>query len=762
MHQVIYQDVVGEPERPVGAVISSLPLPDSLKEGLISFFGGDIHLSPPQAWAYEQGILDADSHFLVCAPTNSGKTLIALLRIFGQAIISGSRSVYVVPLKALAEEKADELGVLAKYVEQSGGPRIKIRVSTGDYQLSNDFLGSPPPATGEVLICTPERLEVILRNPDNSDWAQEVKTYVLDEFHLLGERGRGANMESLITRLMVDVPESTLIGLSATIGNPDNVAGWLGHTGRSVHVLSSAYRFPTLERTVIETEGKNSFIIDKAKAVVGQKQGSLLVFVYRKSDAEKLNKLISSDFEKTGAIAYFHAGLSLADRRRVAENFRTGKIRVLISTTSLKMGINTPTSQVIVRDTVFHGAGRLAMTDVLQMLGRAGRGDNGGEGFILCDPNEDASSYVDGLKCSIIEPLGPQLFEAKTKAWMRKQSETEDKPVPMRAALLGEIARHKQVPYQFLEDFLQHSFSAWCCDMQYTPDIQSDLSFLERGKLIYRVENSESTYSATKLGRTVVFSGLSPESGSTLASFIRALINLGDKTPEDQPKKNYLRRLTNLDLLFLSLASFEARTQLLRSSSSKARSLIDEYIEALPVEEKPLLYLWRSATSPSYPTRRLISSLGFVVDGTDKQNEAIFYKLMATAVLLNRHAKGEELGTLSKEFGIHEGAIENGLKYTVTWVLSCLAQICSSDKCYKLDFISMRAYELLEDLSLGAPLGKLMSIKGVGRRSVMKLANNGYLNLSDISQLSEHKMQGLGLKTKQAKRIEKYLKRLRR
>ena len=69
---------------------------------------------------------------------------------------------------------------------------------------------------------------------------------------------------------------------------------------------------------------------------------------------------------------------------------------------------------------------------------------------------------------------------------------------------------------------------------------------------------------------------------------------------------------------------------------------------------------------------------------------------------------------------------------------------------------------MLQDLSIGSSLGKLMSIKGVGRQTVIKLVNNGYTNLSDVSQLAVSDMQGLGINKSQATRIVQYIKRASR
>jgi len=101
-----------------------------------------------------------------------------MLRMFSLAVQSGKRSIFVAPAEAIAEEKYTEFSLLAEKVKLNGGPEILISITTGDYQLTDDFLSSPPPDNGEIVICTPERLEVMLRNPENHKWAMKVAAYV--------------------------------------------------------------------------------------------------------------------------------------------------------------------------------------------------------------------------------------------------------------------------------------------------------------------------------------------------------------------------------------------------------------------------------------------------------------------------------------------------------------------------------------------------------------------------------------------------------
>ena len=104
----------------------------------------------------EHNILESRRNLIVSAPTNSGKSLVGLL-------------VLLEPLRALAREKTDELERLAPQLSKVLGAKISVKISTEDYRLDDEFLSSPPPG-GEIIVATPERLESLLRNPDNAAW----------------------------------------------------------------------------------------------------------------------------------------------------------------------------------------------------------------------------------------------------------------------------------------------------------------------------------------------------------------------------------------------------------------------------------------------------------------------------------------------------------------------------------------------------------------------------------------------------------------
>lgn len=754
--RVIYEDLVGVAERPVGPGWDEVDVPEPLGVALRDRYGDGFRLSPPQAEAIGLGLLRGRGDYLACAPTNSGKTLIALLRVFTAALENGGRSVYVVPLKALAEEKAEEFRDLAEAVGAHGGKQIRISVTTGDYKLTEDFLGSPPPEDGEIVICTPERLEVMLRNPENHEWARAVSTLVIDEFHLLGDRNRGPTVECLLARIFQSCPWTSVVGLSATVGGIEAIERWFVQSGRQLRVLRSDYRYPTLARRLVVAEDKDRFLERSARAVLDSADRSLLVFVYRKSDAVRLAASLATAAGSPKSVQFFHAGLPRERRNEVARAFRDREVRVLVTTTSLKMGINTPATDVIVRDTVFYGAGRLSLSDIHQMIGRAGRGDIPGQAWVLCETEDAAHAYADGLASGRIEDVDSHLVPAP-RCGRRGAARREEPEVdPLRNLVLTEFSVRGQASLATVAEFLQRTFAASLGRVQST-ELGPPTAHLEQGKLLFREEGSQDRYGVTKLGRTVALCGVCPESGAVLGGFLRALIRLDEKRRDGGGNgPRYLARLADVDFLFLAAAAFEARNLWLPKPSKRAIEEVQEYVESLPPEEKPLVNLWRSESSEDFPTRRLLSTLRIPPGDVP---EVPFYRVLRTAVLLHRHARGRKLADLATEYKVDEGTLENGLKPTVTWVLSCLAQICDSRRCYKLDALKMRILELIENLTFGATLGALLSIDGVGRRSVEKLVTAGYKSFADVGSIGQQDLVDCGLAEEQARKVIAFAKR---
>jgi helicase len=181
-----------------------------LSQDLMAAIRPDTELRPVQEKAVKSGLLQGHS-MLVCSPTASGKTLIAELACFENIYRGIGKAVYIVPLKALAREKH------AEFTKKH--PKIRTGLAVGDLDES------PSLKDTDMLVTTSEKLDSMIRH--HIPWLKDVKVVVVDEIHLLNDHGRGPTLEILITILRELLKNIQIIGLSATIGNPEELAAWL-------------------------------------------------------------------------------------------------------------------------------------------------------------------------------------------------------------------------------------------------------------------------------------------------------------------------------------------------------------------------------------------------------------------------------------------------------------------------------------------------------------------------------------------------------
>jgi len=168
-------------------------------------------LRPAQIKSIQAGLFEK-KNILVCTPTGSGKTLVAELAAMNTVYNKKGKAVYVVPLKSLATEKYE--------VFKQKYPDKRIALSIGDTDSSDSYL-----ETYDLIFTTSEKLDSLMRH--NAPWLTQIKIVVIDEIHLLNEPDRGPTLEVVITLLRHMLKDIQLIGLSATIGNPEELAAWL-------------------------------------------------------------------------------------------------------------------------------------------------------------------------------------------------------------------------------------------------------------------------------------------------------------------------------------------------------------------------------------------------------------------------------------------------------------------------------------------------------------------------------------------------------
>lgn len=169
-------------------------------------------LRPAQAKAIEAELLQ-HKNLLICTPTSSGKTMVAELAAMNSILNKKGKAIYIAPLKSLASEKFKEF-------KQHYSDKMKIALSIGDVDEVDPHLHEY-----DFIITTSEKLDSLIRHKVN--WLKDVAVIIVDEIHLLNDPGRGPTLEILITILKEILKNVQIIGLSATIGNPEQLAKWL-------------------------------------------------------------------------------------------------------------------------------------------------------------------------------------------------------------------------------------------------------------------------------------------------------------------------------------------------------------------------------------------------------------------------------------------------------------------------------------------------------------------------------------------------------
>jgi replicative superfamily II helicase len=358
-----------------------------------------------QKESIDHGILDGAS-ILVCSPTGSGKTLVGEMALL-RAALTGKKGIYLVPLKALAVQV---YGVLIERYEPLG---LRIGVSSGDYHNDGESLSEY-----DVIVTTYERADSLLRR--KTAWLHSIGSLVIDEIQTLSNRGRGARLESIIIRFKRLIDGLQLIGLSATVGSPDELAEWLGCTlveseDRPVplvyRVIPSKYKERALRKLIMTTvQGDGQAIVFHRTRREAESQATRLSGdvgrQFTRSEKEDLDKELESVENWAIKIppelrtllhdgtAFHHAGLEFRARRLVENLFLRGKVRVICATTTLAAGMDLPARTVVLTNVRSPGNHRVMLpaNSVHQMLGRAGRPghDKTGFGIILVGSSGEA------------------------------------------------------------------------------------------------------------------------------------------------------------------------------------------------------------------------------------------------------------------------------------------------------------------------------------------------------------------------------------
>ena len=306
---------------------------------------------------------------LLVAPTGTGKTLAGFLPsliALDQQQNEGLHTIYISPLKALAVDI--ERNLTAPLAEMNAEIRAETR--TGDTpQAKRQRQRERPP---HILMTTPESLELMLTWSDAKDFFGQVQCVILDEIHALVGHKRGDLLALSLSRLRRLAPQARMVGLSATIANPDRLTGWLDPDPRQVAVVkANTARKPDVE--VLMKSGElpwaghsAAYAVDDIYALI-KSHDTTLVFVNTRAQAEILFQNLWRLNDDNLSIGLHHGSLSAEQRRRVEAHMAKGQLRAVVATSSLDLGIDWGNVDLVIQVGAPKGTARL-----LQRIGRSG------------------------------------------------------------------------------------------------------------------------------------------------------------------------------------------------------------------------------------------------------------------------------------------------------------------------------------------------------------------------------------------------------
>ena len=388
------------------------PLPISaLKNPLLeTIYGQRFKFFNPMQTQIFHALYHTTANILLGSPTGSGKTVAAELAMWWAFREKpGSKVVYIAPMKALVRERVQDWR--KRFTQQLG---LKLVELTGD--------NTPDTSTvrdADIIITTPEKWDGISRSWQTRGYVRQVSLVVIDEIHLLGG-DRGPILEIIVSRMNYIASQSKgsvrLVGMSTACANALDLGNWLGvkeglfnfrHSVRPVPLEIFIDGFPEQRGfcPLMQSMNRPTFLAIKTHSpekpvivfVASRRQTRLTAkdlinfcgmednprrFVRMSEDDLQLNLDRVKDEALREALSFgiglHHAGLVEADRQLAEELFANNKIQILIATSTLAWGVNLPAHLVVVKGTQFfdakiEGYKDMDLTDVLQMLGRAGR-----------------------------------------------------------------------------------------------------------------------------------------------------------------------------------------------------------------------------------------------------------------------------------------------------------------------------------------------------------------------------------------------------
>jgi antiviral helicase SLH1 len=397
----VYTDLLNLQPLPISALHN--PILEDVYAQRFQFF------NPMQTQIFHT-LYHTPANVLLGSPTGSGKTVAAELAMWWAfRERPGSKVVYIAPMKALVRERVKDWGNrLAQTM------RLKLVELTGDNTPDTRTIQD-----ADIIITTPEKWDGISRSWQTRGYVRKVSLVIIDEIHLLAG-DRGPILEIIVSRMNYIAASTNnavrLLGMSTACANATDLASWLGvkeglfnfrHSVRPVPLELYIDGFPEVRGfcPLMQSMNRPTFLAVKNHSpdkpvivfVASRRQTRLTAkdlinfcgmednprrFLHMEEDDLQVNLARVKDDALKEAVSFgiglHHAGLVESDRQLAEELFLNNKIQILVATSTLAWGVNLPAHLVVVKGTQFYdakieGYKDMDLTDVLQMLGRAGR-----------------------------------------------------------------------------------------------------------------------------------------------------------------------------------------------------------------------------------------------------------------------------------------------------------------------------------------------------------------------------------------------------
>jgi len=682
-------------------------------------------LTDIQVRALQAGIAFGQS-MVVSAPTSSGKTLVGEIAALA-ALKGGTRVIYLVSHKALADQKY--IDFLKRVGEQSSEPIASVALSTGD--RTEGDLDSP------ILIATYEKALGLLHSGQLKPADALV---VADELQILGETGRGAEIETLCAALRQRKLKQ-FVALTATVENPEDVAGWMNckavvSTQRDVPLHQEIWSEGKVFRVTFgQTEGAiaaslsgpHRGVLDVVTQLLSTQRGPVLVFTETRREASDLATAFGRQRPKMGdgvalaeqlelfseptesseqlrenaerRVAFHNADLSPQERQVIESGFTESTFDVCFATSTLAAGVNFPFQTVVFSKLTFSYGDRagfqLPRQDYRNMSGRAGR----------------LGLHENGY--SILLPGNHVELAHANKLVLPENDRIESKLISLSLRKTILVLVSSRVVANFLEigEFFKNTLY-WYQTLERNPKLLGDLERDSRNAVDWLIESGlvfedGQTLFVTPLGRGTALSGLLP---STAIQFIEMLKLHGEQ--------------------------FEASFDDISEGVIYAACACDEFRAERPSRFMP------------YPARRLYEAFSFwrgkgLPVSLDQNDTRLAQCAQAVALFIQGWAERKIAFTTAVSSGqLHRFAQD------VAWVLEGMHKIACVPELNCKQTTTNQISMLARRVRWGAPAEALdvmrvaerHNVPGLGRQRAMALLAQGISSIHDILNTAKDKL----------------------